>query len=134
MRYLVCLLTLLTSCKDPSLSIFKEFVRVENLPSYKVGTPDPQLCCPDLGEKLHISWQLNGPPPAYLKVSLKLQAGSYEEFWVTLEEKSGVYVYLLLNSDYLETGGILAYRAELFEKGCLVKEWRHQLWVDPQIY
>lgn len=122
---------LLAGCQAPSLSVFKEHVSIESLPSYKIGTPDPALADPEMGEKLHISWRLAGEGPGYLRLSLKYNEGSFDEIEVPLEKTSGVYVYPLLNGDYCETKGILTYRVELYEGECLVKTWQHQLWVDP---
>lgn len=101
---LICFL-LLTSCSQAPLSVFTEYVSVESLPSYQIGTPDPRLYCPDVGEKLHISW---GIPASScykdLELSLSLRFGNGEDKVLTfpLFEKKGTFVFPLLNNDYWE--------------------------------
>lgn len=125
---------LLCGCaSQTTLSVFTEYVSVETLPSYQIGTPDPRLYCPDIGERLHIKWSLS-PECHYGDVALHLIVifGNREEqdVWMTLNEPVGTYVYSLMNEEYWEQKGIFTYKIELYGDGELIKEWLHQLYVE----
>lgn len=120
-------------CTGPQLSVFTEYLSIESLPSYQIGTPDPRLYDPDVGERLHIRWSV--PPDCHfekLTLHLSILFGDRQETeeWVTLETPTGIYVYPLLNEDYWNLGGIFTYKVELFGDDQLIQEWRHQLWAD----
>lgn len=129
----ILLLLLFTSCSQAPLSVFTEYISVETLPSYRIGTPDPRLYCPDFGEKLHISWQIpQGMAPEELVLHLYLHYGNGEEeiCHYNLYGRKGVLVYPLLNTDYRDKEGIFAYKLELYQAGELLDCWIHQLWAE----
>lgn len=129
----IVLLFLLASCSSPPLSVFTEYISVESLPSYRVGTPDPRLYCPDFGEKLHISWDLpQCTSTDSLEIRLFLRFGKGEDQMLTfpLTKKKGILVVPLLNDDYWEKQGIFTYKIELYCNDGLIDTWLHQLWAE----
>ena len=129
---IACFLTLL-GCTQPNLTLFTEYVSIESLPSYQVGTPDPRLYHPDSGVRLHISWSLAkmcSDSIHQLHLHVRFGNGEEDDQWLSIHNESGTYVYSLINDDYWNKGGIFTYKAELFENGELIKEWRHQLFAE----
>lgn len=132
-RLTVTLMCLFSGCAREELTVFTEYVSIESLPSYRIGTPDPHLYCPDIGEKLHIQWST--PKSCHYKtldLHLSILFGNKEKAdeWFSLEKPTGIYVYPLLNKAYWEKGGIFTFRVELYADGLLIKQWRHQLWAE----
>lgn len=132
-RFICSFAILLSSCAREELSVFTEYVSIESLPSYQVGTPDPHLYCPDIGERLHIRWSV--PKSCHFKtldLHLSILFGNKEKVdeWFSLKTPTGIYVYPLLNATYWQKEGIFTYRVELYADGFLIKEWRHQLWAE----
>lgn len=115
------------------LSVFTEYVSIESLPSYQIHTPDPRLFAPDVGEKLHISWQVpNSCSSDSLKLKLSLQFGdrTTQIVWIDLYVNSGTYVYSLLNEEYWTLQGVFTYQVELFQNDLLIYIWQHQMWAE----
>lgn len=132
-RLVAMLIALASCCSNEQLSVFTEYVSIESLPSYRIGTPDPRLYCPDYGQKLHISWSV--PKSCHyhtLELSLKLRFGNKEEQneLIPLESVTGIYVFSLLNEEYRKKGGIFTYKVELRGDGQVLKVWEHQLWAE----
>ena len=50
---------LLSSCVYERLSVYTDYVGLDSLASYHIGTPDPELANPHLGQRLLISWRLS---------------------------------------------------------------------------
>lgn len=135
MRLLLLLLAL-TACTNPPLSVFTEYISVESLPSYRIGTPDPHLYCPDFGEKIHISWAI--PQDTCLenleiRLFLRFGNGEDEELSYTLSERSGTLIFRLLNKAYSEKQGVFTYKIELYSGQILLSTWLHQLWAEKII-
>lgn len=130
----IIILLLLTSCSSKYLAIHTDFISAENLASFHVGTPDPELYCPDYGQRLHIAW--NVPCAASLAVHARIRFKNLEEIeWsFDLNEPRGIYSYVLLNKDYDNTGGILTYKVSLVNHASggpvVVEEQYHALWTE----
>lgn len=129
-----CILALiLSACASPPLSVFTEYISVESLPSYRIGTPDPHLYCPDFGEKLHISWAIpQGICLEDLEIRLFLRFGNGEDEQLnyTLLERSGTLIFRLLNEAYADKQGVFTYKIELYAENTLISTWLHQLWAE----
>lgn len=131
----ICLVLLLflTACQVPYLNVQTQYLTHENLASFYVGTPDPQLDHPIIGQKLMIQWSL---PKAYvnqdvrIKLKVRFRNRKEEEIFFPLNHRRGSYVYSLLEKAYCETEGILTYKADLLVDGCEVDSWVHPLWTD----
>jgi hypothetical protein len=120
------------------LTIFSTYVNRENLASYFVGSPDPSLNCPSVGQKIYISWRLCPDDfalqPLQLKLSLRFHNRTHATKEIPVNCLSGNYVYSLLNEEFFDREGLLTYKVELTGNGQLISEWRHRMWVDPIIF
>lgn len=125
---------LMVGCSSEYLTIYTDYLSHENLASYHIGTPDPQLNNPPIGQRLLISWSL---PKNYLQkedlhLDIIIRFRNREELKqnVAIFKSSGTYIYSLLNDEYFEKKGILAYKIDLVTKDEIIEEWRHQLWTE----
>lgn len=133
MKTLLYLMLLFTGCSQTPLSVFTEYVSIESLPSYQIGTPDIRLYCPDVGEKIHISWSIpqgTRLEKAEIKLFLRFGNGEDKALNFPLFKKEGTLIYPLLNLDYWEKKGVLTYKIELFVDEILFDTWTHQLWAE----
>ena len=121
-------------CSENHLSVYSDFLSHENLASYHVGTPDPMLNNPPVGQRLIVSWSI---PKEYLDyedlhLMLTIRFRNREEFTqkICIHTVSGTYFYKLLNDDYFAVDGIRTYKVELIGAGCVLEQWRHQIWAE----
>lgn len=133
----ITLIFALSSCSHPQLSLFSTYSIRENLASYRVRTPDPSLNCPTLGQHIYVNWHLNRHYSLPVELKLFVRFGdrteTQENFYLTTH--CGFYVYSLLNDDFFQKNGIVAFKAELLDtNGSIIQEWRHQLWVDRIVF
>lgn len=132
MRWLIFLL--LVSCAE-KITVLNGYVTKKNLASYHVGTPDPRLDCPDIGQRLTIHWSLSDHEfSCYDEVNLVLTM-RYENREVVKKElllcdKSGSFTFSLLNDEYVKARGIQTYKVDIFGDGEPIACWRHQLWTE----
>jgi hypothetical protein len=132
------LLFLTTSCHVHRLSVQSQYFTQENLASYHVGTPDPQLNHPSIGQRLLIQWSLSSEEMLneelilYLKV--RFRNHGEEEIQIPLTMKWGTYLYLIKDQKFLEVGGILTYLAEIRSDSCIIASWKHPLWTNLIIF
>lgn len=123
---------LLTGCSCQHLTVQSQYYSHEDLASFYVRTPDPQLNNPPVGQKLIISWRMFKEFKSYQHVSLQfiVRLRNREEIVKTicLNRSRGSYVYSIINDDFFSTGGILTYKVQLVGDGLILDEWRHQLW------
>jgi hypothetical protein len=132
------LVLLITGCSQSKLTVFSEYLSIETLPSYIIGTPDPRLYNPDVGTRIHIKWNI--PPHDYLQeglgCALRLKLSLYfgnrteEKLWVDLSSPSGIYIYTLINEAYWEKEGIFTYQVELYSDDLLIETWQHLLYTE----
>ncbi len=123
----------LSACRTYSrVSISSEYVTLEQLASYRVGTPDPALNAPPVGQKVYIRWNLPEFAGQQLSCKLYLRFKDRSEAIETIQlsDYYGIYVYSLLNQEYFARQGILSYKVEIFVDDALVEECRHHMWVD----
>lgn len=124
----------LTSCCTGHLTVQSEFLRREKLASYHVNTPDPALDEPLQGQRLLVSWFI---PPSYLsyeqlylKVVIRFIDRTEMTLYVNVDQLSATYIYTLKDQDFCEKGGFLTYKVDLIGDGCILANWRHQLWTE----
>lgn len=132
-KLLMALILFLSGCCQNKLTVFTEYLSIETLPSYIVGTPDPRLYDPDVGEKLHIKWDIPKEEfleQARLKLSLYFGNKTEKKLWIDLPTPNGIYIYPLINADYWEKQGILTYKVELFSGDSLIDTWQHLLYTE----
>ena len=125
-------LTALSSCSP--ISVQMDYLSRRNLASYRVGTPDPFINHPNIGERLIIQWSL---PKNYLQLDdlhmfLTVRFRNNEEKTIVhpIRKTTGTYLYNLINECYYESGGILTYKIDIYGSGKLLECWRHQLWAE----
>lgn len=122
---------LLGSCHPRILTVQTEYLSHENLASFHVGTPDPRLKNPTLGQKLIVNWSIphwSELTPYELSIKIRFKNGTSAEETIPVCRASGTYVYALLNEDYFSRGGFKTYVASITFDGVIIDEWRHQLW------
>lgn len=128
------LLLFTTSCKQSILRMQVDNLSRESLASYHIGTPDPRLLYPPLGQRIIVSWYLPQEAFCTQKVSIKISLiyGNHtqETLWYTPKHASGLYVRALLNDEYFKKCGIITYKADLYFSEQLVKCWKHHLWTE----
>ena len=110
-----------------------EYLSHENLASFHVGTPDPRLRNPPLGQRLIINWSLpkwDGLTPYELSLKIRFKNGTFTNEQIPLDRASGTYVFSLLNQEYFNRGGFKTYIATISSDGEVIEEWRHQLWAN----
>lgn len=130
---LLLLLSLSSCCTHEGLTVYSEYVTREELASYHVGTPDPRLSCPNVGQKIYINWkvcEVDACKKLTLKLYLRFRDRTESTQTVELENSSGRYVFALLNEQFFERQGILSYKIDLLADDVVIDEWRHQLWVN----
>lgn len=115
------------------LTVQTEYLSHENLASFHVGTPDPRLRNPPLGQRLVVSWSLPGwdnVTPYELIVQIRFKNGTSSFEQIPIDRPKGTYVYSLLNEEYFSNGGFKTYVARISRDGEVIEEWRHQLWAN----
>lgn len=130
--YLLALsLILCTSCSAKYLTVYTDYLSHENLASSHIGSPDPQLNHPPVGQRLILSWSV---PKRYrnlhLEITLRFRTREEYSMSIPLKNVSGDYIYSLINEDYFQKRGILTYKVDLFSENSLLEEWKHQLWTE----
>lgn len=132
-RGIVLLLLLFTGCSQP-ISVQMDYLSRRNLPSYRVGTPDPRINHPNIGERLIVQWSLPkqwlGCENLHLKLTVRYRTNEEAVVEIPITRKSGTYLYDLINECYYETGGMLTYKIELIGSGSVLTCWKHQLWAE----
>jgi hypothetical protein len=130
----LCCLLMLLSCNRSLIIVQTEYLSHKNLASYHVGTPDPMLFDPPIGQRLTISWNI---PKHYLtyddlhiKTTVRLRNHQEVVEKFRIDKPVSNWVYALMNKDYCESGGILTYKVELFGCNEVIDAWYHQLWTD----
>ena len=128
------ILLLASSCNFYRLSVQTQYLTHESLASYHVGTPDPSLYAPMVGQRLLVQWSFPAREVAgqELTLYLKVRFRNHEEQEVNvpLTSKWGTYVYELANEAYCQSGGILTYYAEVRTASCVLASWKHPLWTE----
>lgn len=128
----LCLLAC-SCCRSP-LNVVDLYLTIGQLPSFHVGTPDPNLYCPTLGQRLIIRWNLGQRFRSYqnVRIDLSVRYCNREEVHIKIPINcpSGHTHFDLLNEEYFCKGGIQSYKLDLYGDDTLISCWRHQLWVD----
>lgn len=130
-KYLLLGLIFFTSCKQP-LEVYIDSIEADDLASNHVDTPDPARLCPDIGQKLVITWNLSRNCPLGRHIVAKIRYGNREEVkWeFYLNTFRGSQIYELINEDYCEKRGITSYIVQLFENDECIETVQHMLWCD----
>ncbi|HEV8050888.1 MAG TPA: hypothetical protein VGP47_00220 [Parachlamydiaceae bacterium] len=124
----------LCSCHTSSLTVQTDYLTHKDLASYYVNTPDPRQNVSAVGQRLIVCWSI---PKCYLNyenlhLEVTIRYRNREEIIEIfhLLKNRGTYVYSLFNEEYIAKRGILTYKVAINGGGCILKEWRHQIWTD----
>lgn len=135
-RFFLAIGLLLTSssCLLHRLDVQTQYLSHENLASYHVGTPDPRLDNPNIGQRLLVQWSLCSSDfenqPLFLHLTVRLRNHQEQKLKIPIESKRGFYVYDLINQEYFQSGGILTYQVEITNESCVITSWKHPLWAE----
>lgn len=127
----------LSSCSYNPISAQTDYLSRQGLASYHVGTPDPSLNYPVLGQRLIIKWVLK---ENYLKysdlhaeITVRFQDNTEKVFNLPIKTQLGTHIYIIEADEFCKTNGIASYKVDLIGNGYVLYKWRHQLWVDKII-
>lgn len=130
----IAALLFITSCTNEILTVHMDYISHANLASTYVGTPDPLLETPFVGQRLVVSWYV---PVCYkdsknFELHIRLRYGNKEEATaiIPFQLRQGWYVYALTNEEFFEKNGIKTYYVQLYSEGELIDHWQHQLWME----
>jgi hypothetical protein len=115
------------------LDVQTQYLSHENLASFHVGTPDPHIDNPTIGQRLLVQWSLPSSMEGrklYLHLLIRLRDHQQQEINFPINRKRGFYIYDLTNQDYFESGGVQTYLAEIRDESCVIASWKHPLWAD----
>lgn len=123
------------ACSRDRLYVINEFVNEQSLASYHVGTPDPDLDDPRLGQRLFIHWHLRSKEFAQLTspelvLDLRYKHGIEETKRHQILRPSGIYTYEVMDDDFFDKGEIRTYRCRLMDGQQELELWQHQLWAE----
>jgi len=126
------LLLTLAACGRPTLVLHQQQINPNYLASTNVGTPDPRT--PPKGQMIIAEWILprkivNEDPILRLTILFHNYSQDCVEF--PIHSTVGYETYSVLNREYKETCGLLAYKAEIVDcNGEILADWKHQLWTE----
>ncbi len=128
----ICLVSSLTSCSIHPLTVQTQYLSHENLASFHIGTPDPRLDNPTIGQRLLIQWCLSKSvfdgQELTLHLKIRFHIHTEDEIQIPITNKRGYYLYNLTNEEYCKTKGVLTYLAEIRSGECVVASWKHPIW------
>lgn len=128
---LLLAVALITSgCHRPTLLCRTEYLTLEYLASEQVNTYDLARDC-FYGQQIVVFWNVPAeyePRSVNLKLHVRYGTRQLESFSIPVKKRSGFWVHRLINQNYWDYGGIVAYQAQLFQNELLIDEWNHHLW------
>lgn len=131
LKVLFLILLISAGCGRPRLALQQQQITPAYLASTNVGTPDPRT--PPKGQMIVAEWfvprwVVNESPILSIDILFENLTEDRVEFPIT--STVGYETYSVLNKQFKETGGLLAYKAEITNtEGEILAEWKHQLWV-----
>lgn len=131
-RLLFLFLLVLSGCQQRILYVYDQKVDAKYLASTNVGSPDPRT--PPKGQIVVAEWWLPKQALAKepcLRVHTLFKDYSEDCMEYPITSVVGSKTYWVVNEDFENTCGVLAYRAEIITcDGECLAEWQHQLWVN----
>ncbi len=123
----------LSSCSQPSLSSFTEFIDNDYLAGAQLGIeqgPHDEI----FGQQIVITWNLpyrmQKLLPATLHLSIYYGDGKTEKLTYEVCQLSGYRVYCLKGNDYYNRQGIVSYKVALLSKDKEIVSRRHHIWTE----
>lgn len=131
LKGLFLILLLCSGCGRPALVLQQQKIGPTYLASTNVGSPDPRT--PPNGQMIVAEWILprrivNESP--VLRIDVLFHNFTQDTVEFPINSTVGYETYSILNKEFKETGGFLAYKAEILNSnGEILADWKHQLWV-----
>lgn len=132
LKGLFLLLFLASGCQRAALVVQQQKIGASYLASTNVGSPDPRI--PPNGQMILAEWWVprrivDQHPTLRIDVLFCNYTQDCVEF--PINSTVGYETYSVLNKEFKETGGLLAYKAEIIDcDGDVLADWKHQLWVE----
>lgn len=125
---------LFSGCSRYYVDVSRQKINANYLASTAVGSPDPRQTNPPLGEMLVINWQVPMKMVAqkpHIKLYVIYWDNEEKVYTWPIQRWKGYRTFSVLNKEFIRSGGILTYRAEIVDAdGEIYREWKHQLWVN----
>lgn len=135
MKFLVIFLCFfLSGCSFQRLDVQTQYLTPESLASFHIGTPDPRLHAPLIGQRLLIQWSLceheiEGED-TLLNIKIRFRNHQEKEIQVPIISKKGAYLYKVEGDLYCQTRGILTYFIQIQNDTGVIEAWKHPLWSE----
>lgn len=133
-RYLLFVVCMLLIGCNQHISVQTDYLSRTQLASWYVGTPDPSLQYPLIGERMLVEWDL---PQDYfvcdeliLSITIRYADRSEEVKIIPVTCQKGWYRYELSGEEFEKNGGFLTYKVDVIGDDQILETWRHQLWVE----
>ncbi|EPP34467.1 hypothetical protein CP10139811_0387 [Chlamydia ibidis] len=128
----MCLIGL-SSCSQPSLSSFTEFIDSDYCAAARLGIS--RDCTDEIfGQQVvmtwNLPWRMRNLLPATLRLHLYCGDGHIETLVYEVHRLSGYRIYCLKNEDYHAYKGIVSYKVTLFSGDSEIITRRHHLWTE----
>jgi hypothetical protein len=124
-------ISLITACSPTLLEVEVEYISKQQLASYHVGTPDPRLICPPIGQKISIGWHLSKKKFHQHNYEILLEVRYRDRTTGSCRFKpeyaSGRKTFNHLNDEYSATSGLVSYSVTLFKNGKVLSKRCHIL-------
>lgn len=133
--YFFAFCAVLSSCSSSKVVVERYPIVPEDLPSYYVESPDPELKNPIIGQVLNCRYRVKNPDknkmPYFLILKVIYKNLDEEIKSVTIFKEEGSFEFPVVGEKYEATGGVLTYRADLTTfDGEEVANFKHRLWFD----
>jgi hypothetical protein len=129
---LLAMALVLIGCHRPSLICRSEYLYPLYLASVQANTPDPcsdKFCGMQIISKWYLPY-LDSKKPAQLQLIVRYGNRDIEKFYATVQQPVGWCTFRLMNPIYWEKGGVVSYKASIFQEGIPIADWCHFLWAD----
>lgn len=130
----VLTLLCLSSCSQPSLSSFTEFIDNDYTAGAQLGIEQGGARDEILGQQVVVTWslpyRLQKLLPATLHLSIYYGDGKIEKLTYEVRQLSGYRVYCLKGDNYYNRQGIVSYKVSLFGEGKEIVSRRHHIWTE----
>lgn len=66
----------------------------------------------------------------FLHFTVRFRDHKQDEVIVPITTRRGNWQYIIKDKDYLQSGGIVTYYAEIQKASCVIATWKHPLWTE----
>ncbi|EPP38078.1 hypothetical protein BOKEGFJH_00441 [Chlamydia avium] len=124
----------LSSCSQPSLSSFTEFIDNDYTAGAQLGIEQGAGHDELFGQQVVVTWSLpyrmQKLLPATLHLSIYYGDGKTEKLTYEVRQLSGYSVYCLKGDDYYNRQGIVSYKVSLLSEDKEIVSRRHHIWTE----